>query len=72
MKNYAIAYLNMNGDGFSITEPYIHDDINSYEDGKNEVEKMKSGGFRQVTLFEYDDELPEFITWNFVMEHKTN
>lgn len=72
MKNYAIAYLNMVGNGFSITEPYIHDDINSYEDGKNEVEKMKNGGFRQVTLFEYDDELPEFITWDFVMAHKVN
>ena len=69
MKNYAIAYLNMNGNGFSITEPYIHDNINSYEDGKLEVENMKDCGFRQVTLFEYD-ELPEFITWNFVTEHK--
>lgn len=70
MKNYAIAYLNMAGNGFSVLEPYIHDDINSYEDGKNEVEKMKNRGFCQVTLFEYDDELPESITWNFVMEHK--
>lgn len=70
MKNYAIAYLDMAGNGFSITEPYICDDINSYEDGKNEVEKMKSGGFRRVTLFKYDDELPESVTWNFVMDNK--
>ena len=70
---YAVAYLNIDGTGFGITEPYIHDDINSYNNGKDEVAKMKNSGFRQVTLFEYDDEkAPEFITWNFVMEHKVD
>ena len=70
MKQYAIAYLDSHGEGHSVLEPYIFDDINSLEDGKAQQKKMTNMGFRQVKLFWYEDELPEYITWNFVLMQK--
>lgn len=67
---YAIAYLNMAGNGFSITEPYVHDDVASYDDCLKQCENMKKSGFRKVTPFMcQENELPENVTWNFVMSH---
>lgn len=68
---YAIAYLTMNGDGFSYLEPFIHDGLESLEDAQKQKDSMERGGFRQVTIFGYEEiELPEFVTWNFVLSHK--
>lgn len=67
---YAIAYLDMNGLGFSVLEPFIHDGLDSYDIAKYQKETMIQNGFRQVTIFLYEeDELPECVTWNFVNSH---
>lgn len=68
---YAIAYLTMAGNGFSVLEPFIHDGIESLEEAERQKESMERGGFRQVTVFGYEEnELPEFVTWNFVLSHR--
>lgn len=69
---YLIAYLDCNENGFTHTEPCIKDEINSYEDGIQQKEQLKKDGFREVILFavECEDEIPESVTWNFVMEHR--
>ena len=67
---YAIAYLTMSGDGFSYLEPFIHDGIESLEEAQRQKESMEKGGFRQVTIFGCEEnELPEFVTWNFVLRN---
>ena len=71
MKKYAIAYLDTNENGFSSIEPFIFDDINNYQHGiKCSDELMKK--YKRVALFEYEDELPESVTWDFVLEHKVH
>ncbi len=71
MKQYAIAYLDSHGEGHSTIEPYIFDDVTSLEEGKITQKKMQNQGFRQVTLFWYENELPEYVPWYFVLRHKT-
>ena len=67
---YAIAYLTMSGDGFSYLEPFIHDGIESLEEAQRQKESMEKGGFRQVTIFGCEEnELPEFVSCNFVLSH---
>jgi len=70
MRKYAIAYLDSAGHGFSILEPYVRDEFDSQNEADREKEIMIRNGFRQATIFCYEDEkLPEFITWNFVQSH---
>lgn len=69
---YSIAYLDINGKGFDATLPYIYDDIISLENGKDMAKHMVDDGYCQVTLFRYDEELPEFITWDFINSHIVN
>lgn len=69
---YLIAYLDRNENGFVHAEPWIKDEVDSYEDGAQQREQLKNDGFREVILFavECEDEIPESVTWNFVMEHR--
>lgn len=70
---YAIAYHNTDGKGFGFTEPFIYDDCESLEEALQQKEIMINDGFRNVVIFSYyEDELPEFITWNFVLLHRVN
>ena len=69
--SYAIAYNDNSGSGFSALEPFVHDDIRSLEDAICQREKLIIDGYRNVTIFSFKaDELPEFISWNFVLSHK--
>lgn len=68
---YAIAYLTMAGSGFSFLEPFIHDGLNSIEEAQQQKDSMEKGGFKKVTIFGYEEnELPEYVTWNFVLNHR--
>lgn len=70
-KNYAIAYNSMAGTGFSLTEPFIHDNYETLEDLIKEKQVMINNGFKNVTIFSYyENELPESVTWSFVLKHK--
>ena len=67
---YAIAYCDMNGCGFSVLEPFVHEGLDSYDDAKRQQDAMIQNGFRHVTIFAFEEnELPEYITWNFVNSH---
>lgn len=69
--NYAIAYCDMLGNGYSMLEPYIYDDIEDLEDAKLQLDSMVKSGYKNVTIFEYDeDTLPEYVSWNFILERK--
>lgn len=70
MKEHAIAYLDQNENGFSSIEPYIFDDVDNYQHGIKCVGYLIKEDYKRVTLFEYKDELPEIVTWDFVLEHK--
>lgn len=48
---YAIAYSDINGCGFSVLEPFVHDGLDSYDDAKHQQEIMVQNGFRHVTIF---------------------
>lgn len=70
--NFAIAYLDINGNGFSPTCPWIEDCVNSIEHGLRMMDDMISDGYERVTLFTYGEEevLPEFVSWDYVLKHK--
>lgn len=69
--NYAIAYHNTTGVGFSTTEPFIQDDCETFESAVKEKREMIDKGFRNVTIFSYNEnKLPESITWDYVLKHK--
>lgn len=70
MKEYAIAYLDQNENGFSSIEPYILDDVDNYQHGMKYMDELTKENYKQVILFEYEDELPEIVTWDFVLSHK--
>jgi hypothetical protein len=70
MNQYAIAYNNKNGTGFSNIEPYIQNNVESLEDAKRQAHDLVQGGYKRVTIFSYDTEkVPEIITWWYVGLH---
>lgn len=70
MKQYAIVYLDQNKNGFSPIKPYIFDDVDNYQHGIKCVNALIKEKYKRVILFEYEDGLPEIITWDFVLAHK--
>lgn len=68
--NYAIAYLDKTGIGFSNIEPFIYDDCESLEEAIKQKENMINNGFKNVIVFSYTKELLEIIDWDFIKSHK--
>ena len=62
--------MDKDGNGFSITEPYIEDNMNSKDEAISKSKELTVDGFQQVTVFSFVDKLPEYVSWNYVMEHK--
>lgn len=48
---YAIAYCDMNGCGFSVLEPFVHDGLDSYDDAKRQQDARIQNGFQPCYNF---------------------
>lgn len=66
---YAVAYKDKYGNGFSDIEPWV---INGLDKPIMKANELIRSGCKNVTLFKYDDPLPENITWDFVRKHEVN
>lgn len=69
--NYAIAYEDENGNGFSNSEPWIllacGKDVESCK--KRAAELVKSG-FKTAIPFMFGSELLESYSWDYVKSHR--
>lgn len=70
--NYAIAYLDKNGQGFSDTEPFIEYCFDSKDYAIVFMHNLKFYGYKEIKAFvinENDFKNNEPITWNYVLNH---
>lgn len=76
----AIAYNDLNGRGFMPAShpgdsfPYLEEDFSGAEDAWERVQKMRTQGYRNVTLFALPESRslcpPEYIPWEFVFSRR--
>lgn len=67
---YLIAYHEINGKGFSDTEPFIYDDFeNDREDCLQAASYLVNEGYSFVTPFIVEEKW-ESYDWKYVNEHK--
>lgn len=67
---YGIGYADVNGMGFSDFEPWISTGFDTVAECKNRVTELINEGYKRVTPFKIDDELPESYTWDYVEQHR--
>lgn len=72
MREYAIAYSDVNGNDFEKNVPWIENNYNSIQECMNWVNKLTANGFQRVIPFTYeqDEVLEEEINWDFVEKHR--
>ena len=68
MCEYGIAYLDIDGEGFSDTEPFIVD-CSSFQQCKEDMEWMMKNGYRKVIPFRYNGSM-DYYTWDYVYKNK--
>lgn len=69
-RKFGIAYLDRNGTGFSLTEPFVEADFDSiYHANEFALNLLADEGCKQITIFEYSGELPKYVSWNYVTGH---
>lgn len=71
-KNFAIAYLDKNGNGYSQNEPWLLNDFDNKDECFIKAKEMIAKGYKDVTIFELDVKLPETISWEYVRKRKFN
>lgn len=70
MMRYAIAYHEVNGKGFSSTEPYIYDEFgNSSSECLSAASDLIDKNYKLVTPFIINDKM-ETYNWMYVNNHK--
>lgn len=67
---YAIAYNDKSGNGFTKTEPWILDDFDNRKECIKKANKLIRSGYKNVTVFNYDESVPECIDWDYVKQHQ--
>lgn len=65
---YAIAYNDKFGNGFTETEPWILDDFHDLEICKSRANELIKSGYKDVTIF--SDVTPESMSWDYVRRHR--
>ena len=65
---YAVAYLDEDGIGFSETEPWITDCISLHR-CKEDVKELLEEGFKKVIPFKYGRRM-DYYDWDYVNQHK--
>ena len=72
MREYAIAYSDVNGNDFGKNVPWIENNYNSKQECVKWVNTLASNGFQRVTPFTYEqgEVLEEEINWDFVEKHR--
>lgn len=67
---YAIAYNDKSGNGFTKTEPWVLDDFDNRKECVSNANKLIEAGFKSVTIFKCDQLLLECITWDYVKQNQ--
>ncbi len=67
-RHYAIAYSDKTGNGYSQTEPWLLDDFDNVEECSAKCAEMIIEGYRNVTIFEFDAESEEAVSWKYVRQ----
>ena len=67
---YAIAYNDKSGNGFTKTEPWVLDDFDNRKKTVAKANEMIRSGYKNVTIFNCDESVPECITWDYVKRHQ--
>lgn len=72
LREFAIAYSDINGKDFGNNVPWIENNYNSKKECMEWVVKLTSKGFQRITPFTYeqDEVLEEEINWDFVEKHR--
>ena len=66
-RSYGYSYVNNDGKGFSDTEPFICSGFDSLEEAHESAkEAVETTGIKKVCFFTYDEELPEFVSYDYV------
>lgn len=69
-KNYAIAYTDKNGNGFSESTPWIMDDFGGDLEGcLQKANEMRANGYQKVIPFQFGKEQEEY-SWEYVNSHR--
>ena len=66
MMEYAVAFLAAEDNEH---QPLVIKDIDSYEEACLIKKSLSFHGHANVTVFWYEEVLPELITWPFVKKH---
>lgn len=69
--NYAIAYADKNGKGFSNTEPWIDDNYGDDLSGcLFRAKELIEEGYKNVTPFQFGKRERESYSWKYVRQHQ--
>lgn len=69
-RSYGYSYVNNDGKGFSDTEPFICSGFTSFEEAHESAkEAVRTIGIKEVSFFTYDEELPEFVSYDYIKNH---
>lgn len=69
-RSYGYSYVNKDGKGFSDTEPFICSGFDILEEAyESAKEAIRAIGIKEVSFFTYDEELPEFISYDYIKNH---
>lgn len=67
---YGYSYVNNDGKGFSSSEPFICSEFDSLAEAKKSArEAANKFGIKDVRFFAYDEELPEYVSLDFIEKH---
>lgn len=67
---YAYAYVNKDGKGYMGNAPFISLDYETLDEVKKAAyEAMRLFGIKEVHVFKYDENIPEYIGWDYVKKH---
>ena len=71
MTNFAIAYKDKDGSGYTENEPYVDQEIDCFSEALSAAETYKNNGYQQVTIFTYTAKKDmDHITWRYVNDHR--
>ena len=69
-QSYCIAYKDKNGEGFSMTEPWLLDDFDDLESCLLKAKKMIADGYKDVIPFWVGERSRDEYSWKYVNQRK--